>query len=73
MADIEAINQGTTFLLTGTTEAGAAWLDGNIAEGAARSGLSYVAEYRYGMDILRGASEAGLSLEYSKVEGLHGV
>ena len=66
MADIEALNMGTTFLLTGTTEAGAAWLDGNIADGATRYGLAYVVEYRYGMDILQGASEAGLSLEYSK-------
>ncbi len=62
MADIEARDEGSLWLVYGGTDAGDAWLEEHLQEDAMRWAGGFVVEPRYVGPILAGACAVGLEV-----------
>lgn len=62
MADIEARDEGSLWIVSGETTLGHDWLEANLQEDAMRWAGGFVVEPRYVGPILAGACDDGLEV-----------
>ncbi len=62
MADIEARDEGSLWIVSGETSLARDWLEANLQEDAMRWAGGFVVEPRYVGAILRGACREGLEV-----------